>query len=160
MHPHLIELAERLLDSLCADFPMGYRPHLHWKRLRVSAGMAYFRLKAIGLSVALLDDEQKLESTLKHEYAHLLAYHRHGRKGVGHGEPWRRAMHDLGVKPEVYHRYEVQRNTKRQQVSYLCQRCGVVILRTRRLPRRHKYVHVNCGGFLKLHGVSRLEAEL
>lgn len=157
MQPDLIEHADRLLDRLCADFPIGYRPQILWKRLRVTAGMAYFRAKAIGLSSIVLDSHEKLEITLRHEYAHLMAYARHGRKGAGHGEHWRAAMHELGLKPEVHHRYDVQRNQKRQQVAYLCQRCGTVITRSRRLPRRRKYVHVNCGGFLKLHGVQRLD---
>lgn len=157
MHPHLIEHAERLLDRLCETFPIGYRPSLVWKGLRVSAGMAYFRAKTIGLSRNILDTEEKLEITLKHEYAHLMAYARHGRKGVGHGDAWKQAMADLGVKAEVRHRYEVLRNEKRQQVSYLCTRCGILIHRTRRLPKRRKYIHVNCGGMLKLQAIRRLD---
>jgi SprT protein len=137
-------------------FPLGRRPELLWKGLRVSAGIAYYRINRIGLSRHLLTDEDRLRSTLVHEYAHLLAFERHGQKSVGHGPLWKQAMHDLGAKPERTHCYEVERNTARQVVTYQCRKCGASILRNRRLPRRRKYVHANCGGGLRLVGVDEV----
>jgi len=123
----------------------------------VSAGMAYYRDRTIGLSIPILDTEAKLDSTFKHEYAHLLAYARQGKKGAGHGPAWQQAMRDLGEEPVVHHRYEVNRNQPRQQVLYKCKRCGLLLTRKRRLPRRRKYVHAQCGGALTFHGVQAVE---
>lgn len=153
--PDLQTLAEEILTDLMARFPLRHRPELLWKGLRVSAGMAYYRINRIGLSRYLLTDEDRLRSTLIHEYAHLLAYERHGQKAAGHGPLWKKAMLDLGAKPERTHCYQVERNTARQVVIYQCKRCGANIQRSRRLPLRRKYVHAQCGGGLKLVSVER-----
>jgi predicted SprT family Zn-dependent metalloprotease len=79
-------------------------------------------------------------------------------KGAGHGPHWRQAMRDLGLKPIVHHNYEVQRNSTRQKVVYRCMRCGTLVDRARRLPRRRRYVHANCGGPLRLESVRQVEA--
>ncbi|MCB8932961.1 MAG: SprT-like domain-containing protein [Chthonomonadaceae bacterium] len=151
--------AEVLLAELCAVHPLGYSPRIEWKNLRVTAGAAYYTKGVIGLSRLLLTDEARLRSTLVHEFAHLLAISRHGRKAAGHGEAWRKAMRDLGAEPEVYHRYpETKRNQRRQQVTYACAKCKAVITRSRRLPRKGRYVHAGCGGAIRVQGVVRLTA--
>jgi predicted SprT family Zn-dependent metalloprotease len=150
--------AEKLLDRLCREHPMGYVPKLTWKRLRVTAGIAYFRRSEIVLSSLVLIDEERLQSTLTHEYAHLLAFKRHGMKGAGHGQPWRQAMVDLGLEPIVHHDYEVQRNATRQKVVYRCIKCGTKLDRARRFPKRRRYVHARCGGALRLEGIERTGA--
>jgi len=151
LHQH----AEQLLDELMAKHPLRQRPVLQWKGLRVSAGMAYYRLNTIGLSRHLLTDEERLSSTLVHEYAHLLAVERHGDRAAGHGPAWRQAMHELGAEPHRTHNYEVARNARRQSVRYQCARCGQTFERTRRFARFRKYVHVHCGGVLKLIEIAR-----
>lgn len=98
------------------------------------------------MGAVVLDTEEKLRSTLIHEYAHLLAFARAGRKGWGHGPAWRQAMQDLGQSPEVYHRYPVQRNKPRQAVRYRCERCGTTFMRLRLLPRKKRFMHAGCGG--------------
>jgi SprT protein len=142
----LAQLAEQILHEAMDSFPIGYVPEIRWKRLRVSAGLAYYRQGAIGLSSILLDTPEKLRETLLHEYAHLLAYHRHGSKAANHGHHWQQAMRDLGLEPKVRHNFSCERNRPRQRVSYRCLKCGAVIERTRRLPRKRTYLHVGCGG--------------
>lgn len=137
---------------------MGYRPRLVWRPFRVTAGMAYYRVRTIGLSHIVIRDETALRDTLIHEYAHLLAVHRSGNRGKGHGHAWRQAMRDMGAEPKVRHNYCVERNQARQRVDYQCQRCGAVIERKRRLPRRKRYVHAVCGGDLRLLRVVRVIA--
>lgn len=149
----LESLAEALLEDACARFPLPYKPAIRWKKLRVSAGMAYYRTGVIGLSSYILDTPEKLRITLLHEYAHLLAVARHGPKAANHGSYWQKAMLELGLEPKVRHNFEVVRNSPKQQVTYRCQRCGADILRTRRLPRNRNYVHARCGGGLKLAAV-------
>lgn len=145
----LEDVAVALLRELCSAHPIGYAPQLVWKNYRVSAGMAFYRTGIIALSSSIIDDEEKLRDTLIHEYAHLLAYYRHGREGIGHGKPWQDAMRDLGVEPRVQHNYPVKRNAQRQQVGYTCQRCGTVLVRAKRLPKRRRYAHAGCGGAIK-----------
>lgn len=153
--PELRQFAESLLDELMAKFPLGSRPVLTWKGLRVTAGIAYYRSNQIGLSNRLLIDEERLRITLTHEYAHLLAVERHGRQAANHGPAWRQAMLDLGLPPVRTHDYEVERNAPRQQVIYQCKQCGAKLVRARRLPKRRKYMHARCGGGLRLIAVER-----
>lgn len=136
---------------------MSYVPTIVWKGYRVTAGMAYYRTGIIGLSKRVLTTPEAVRETLLHEYAHLLAVHRHGRAAANHGPAWQQAMRDLGLEPKVRHTYEVERNSARQKVTYVCTRCGKPIVRTRRLPGKRRYVHVDCGGGLRLHSVERFE---
>lgn len=152
---YLEAFADSLLSELIRQFPLPSRPVLVWKGLRVSAGIAYYRDNRIALSKVLLTDEERVRSTLVHEYAHLLAYHRHGRKAANHGPHWQRAMLDLGEEPKRTHSYEVERNAPRQRVSYRCLKCGKEFVRSRRLPRRRIYVHSNCGGSLRLISIEK-----
>ena len=145
----LEDAASNLLAQLCASHPIGYKPKIVWKTYRVSAGMAFYRIGVIALSKLVLDDEVKMADTLKHEYAHLMAFAKYGRKGIGHGEPWAEAMAELGLEPRVQHNYPVRRNRQRQEVAYTCQRCGILLVRAKRLPKRRRYSHVGCGGSIK-----------
>lgn len=133
---------------------MRAKPILLWKPYRVTAGMAYYKKNTIGLSVHVLKTPEAVVETLGHEYAHLLAVHRHGVRAANHGPFWQKAMLDLGLEPKVRHRYEVERNVPRQTVTYSCVSCGKEFERSRRLPKNRKYVHANCGGALRLRSVS------
>lgn len=150
----LAEAAETLLDDLLRRYPLPARPRLVWKNLRVSAGIAYARSNEIGLSRLLLTTADRLRDTLVHEYAHLLAAHRHGPQAAGHGPGWRAAMLELGAEPKVRHGYEVVRNEKRRQAVYCCVKCGATLVRSRRLPRGRRYSHTHCGGAIRLASYS------
>ena len=149
----LIAIARDLLDQLVRDFPLGYEPELEWRNLRVTAGVAYYRAGRIALSRHVLKEESALVVTLKHEYAHLLAVSRHGHSAAGHGHGWQQAMKDLGQEPKVRHNYDVLRNQPRQRVIYECLKCRHLIIRTRKFPRRRTYLHISCGGPIRLKGV-------
>jgi SprT protein len=153
--PLRIAAANRLKE-LCERFPLGYEPELVWRGYRVTAGLAYYRKGVIGLSYRVLKDESHVLDTLVHEYAHLLAVARHGPRAAGHGDPWKQAMQDLGQEAKVRHNYPVERNTPRQKVTYVCLRCGKPLVRARRLPRRKRYIHANCGGDLRLASVEKI----
>lgn len=145
--------AEILLDRLYAAFPLKTKPTIVWKRLRVTAGQAHFEANRIALSEIVVNCEERMIDTLVHEYAHLLAFHRHGRAATNHGPYWRKAMQDLGAKPTVRHRYEVQRNVISRDLLYVCERCGTQILKARRLDPKRRYHHVRCGGRIKFAGM-------
>ena len=151
--------AQARLEQLCKEFPLGYVPEIRWKGYRVTAGLAYYKTWVIGLSTRVLTDEKAVIDTLVHEYAHLLAVVRHGMRAAGHGPGWQHAMHDLGQEPKVRHNYAVERNTSRQCVTYACVKCGQHLVRSRRLPRRRRYVHANCGGDLRLAKVERITVD-
>ena len=151
----LEEYAEALLAELLREFPLPKVPNLVWRRYRTTAGTADYNTWAINLSVHVLNDQAKLDSTLRHEYAHLLTFARYGRKrGTGHGPAWRSVMREMGQKPEVKHCFEAKRNQKRQVVVYKCQRCGEKMSRHRRLPRKLKYFHISCGGAIEFVAVN------
>ena len=122
----------------------------------MTAGMAYYRINTIGLSKTVLTTPEAVRETLLHEYAHLLAVERHGVKAANHGPAWQQAMTDFGLAPIVRHNMPVRRNAKKVRVIYTCKRCGVEIVRSRRLAARRKYLHVRCGGQIQL---SRIEAQ-
>lgn len=155
MQPPFDTFAREMLVELTRTFPLSFSPGLVWSRFRTTAGVADVRNGLIRLSLTLMDSEERVEITLKHEYAHMLAVDRHGIKARGHGPHWRAAMADLGLDPEVHHRYDCKRNQARQRVEYRCEKCGAKLHRARRLPRFKRYVHVDCGGTLKLHEIIR-----
>ena len=137
------------LRRLSESFPTGRAVSWRWRPYRTTAGMAYFTLWEIGLNQPLLNTEERLLSTLRHEYAHLLAVARAGRKARGHGPDWRKAMQDLGEPIEVKHTFDCPRNQRRQRVWYRCSGCGVEFARHRALPKRKKFTHNGCGGAIQ-----------
>lgn len=142
-------LARAILAEASARFPLRRPVHLEWRNYRTTAGLAQYRSNSIFLARHLLRDRESLRATLLHEYAHLLAFQRHGRKGVGHGTAWRKAMEDLGQTPEVRHSLDCRRNEIRQVVVLQCATCGAEFIRARMLNRRRKYFHVGCGGAIQ-----------
>jgi len=147
------QLAESLVAEAFVKFPLARPVVVQWRQYRTTAGMADYRDNAILLSRSLMTDEDRLKDTVLHEYAHLLAFHRAGRAGRGHGAAWRQAMADLGQSPSVRHTYSCTRNTQRQFVHYECATCGTRIVRNRRLPKRRIYLHAGCGGRIRFVGL-------
>jgi predicted SprT family Zn-dependent metalloprotease len=155
-HPtssNLEQEAQAILNEACEQYPLGYKPTIEWRGLRVTAGVAYYQLGKIALSKHVLQSSEQLRETLLHEYAHLLAFQRAGRRGAGHGVHWRKAMTDLGLPPKVTHKYEVKRNQSHQEVVYQCRKCKALITRKRRLNKRRRYLHLNCGGTIELKSI-------
>lgn len=144
--------AERALRHAHAVFPLPKPPTVEWKRYPVTAGRAYPMENRICLSALLLTSEERVRETLLHEYAHLVVYHRFGRKPRPHGEEWKRVMTALGVSPERTHNYAPLPTSKpRRTLIYRCARCGEEIPRVRPLKRGRAYYHVKCGGSVRLN---------
>ena len=141
--PHHRVKAEEWLAELSQAFPLSRPVSLEWRRFRTTAGVAVYNRNVIGLSINLLGEDERLRSTLVHEYAHLLAYDRFGRAGANHGPAWRAAMRDLGAEPIVRHSWECARNTPRTMAVYRCRKCKTEFRRLRMLRRRVK--HAACG---------------
>lgn len=151
------QIVERILAELLVSHPIRTPAKLFWRNYRVAAGKAYLEVGTIGLSRLLITNEERLRSTLLHEYAHLLAFERSPRNGRGHGPVWQKAMLELGEEPVVRHKYEVERNQARQVVLYRCVGCGAELPRKRRLPKRRAFVHATCGAPIKFVGLRSAE---
>ena len=106
-------------------------------RLRSTAGYASFPAWRIELNPRLRDFEGQTERTLKHELAHLIAYHRAGRRRIEpHGIEWREACAALGIPDEkACHHLPLPRSRQKRSLAYQCPSCGYVLHRVRRFRR-------------------------
>ncbi len=109
-------------------------------RLRTTAGRAYRNEKLVELNPALeqLDDaENEVDRTLRHELAHLVAYHRAGKRRIDpHGREWRKACADLGIPGEDRcHDLPFERAQQKRRYVYSCPNCGHQIFRVRKIRR-------------------------
>ena len=133
----LEELARALLHAL--ELPGGAKlVTVTWNaRLRSTAGYARYPSWEIELNPRLREFEGQVDRTLKHELAHLIAYHRSGRRRIEpHGGEWRRACADLGIPDEkAQHRLPLPRNEIERKLVYACPACQTPVHRVRRFRR-------------------------
>jgi len=115
-----------------------------WKaRLRSTAGYARYPKWVVELNPLLRDFEGQVERTLKHELAHLIAYHRSGRRRIEpHGREWRQACADLGIAGEkAHHRLPLPRNEVVRKLVYACPACQTTVQRVRKFRRPTACLH-------------------
>ena len=107
------------------------------RRLRSTAGYARYPKWEIELNPLLHDFEGQVERTMKHELAHLIAYHRSGRQRIAaHGREWRQACADLGIPGEkAQHRLPLPRQEVERKLTYACPACQTRVLRVRKFRR-------------------------
>lgn len=112
-------------------------------RLRSTAGYARYPKWAVELNPLLRDFEGQVERTLKHELAHLIAYHRSGRRRIEpHGREWRQACVDLGIPGEkAHHRLPLPRNEVVRKLVYACPACQTTVQRVRKFRRPTACLH-------------------
>jgi predicted SprT family Zn-dependent metalloprotease len=134
------------LTELRTTHPVRFDVTVTWKNLRVSAGLARWRLGEIVLSACVLRELPDVLETLVHEYAHLYAVDRYGPPAANHGPAWQAAMREMGYAPTVRHRLPVERRPHERQLQYACARCGFVLERVRPLRPDRVYLHRHCGG--------------
>ena len=106
-------------------------------RLRSTAGYASYPSWRIELNPRLNEFEGQVDRTLRHELAHLVAYHRAGRKKIEpHGTEWRKACADLGIPDETArHRLPLPRREVSRNYTYACPNCGYTAQRVRKFRR-------------------------
>jgi predicted SprT family Zn-dependent metalloprotease len=133
----LEEQARAMLLNL--DLPGGAKlVTVTWNaRLRSTAGYARYPSWAIELNPRLREFEGQVDRTLKHELAHLIAYHRSGRRRIEpHGHEWRLACADLGISGEkAHHRLPLPRNEVERKLVYACPSCQTPVQRVRKFRR-------------------------
>ncbi len=106
-------------------------------RLRSTAGYASFPSWKIELNPRLREFEGQVDRTMRHELAHLVAYHRAGRRRIEpHGLEWQQACADLGIAGEsTRHRLPLPRREVKRNYSYACAHCGLLVQRVRKFRR-------------------------
>jgi SprT protein len=106
-------------------------------RLKTAAGRADYRQKLISLNPRLSEHPAEIDRTLRHELAHLLAQFRAGRRRIlPHGEEWREACRDLGIKGERRcHNLPFPVRRYGARFVYRCPNCRQEFPRVRRVRR-------------------------
>jgi SprT protein len=106
-------------------------------RLKTAAGRADYREKLISLNPRLFEHPAEIDRTLRHELAHVLAQFRAGRHRIlPHGNEWREACRDLGIKEEKRcHDLPFAARRDVARFMYRCPNCRQEFLRVRRVRR-------------------------
>src|SRR6266568_1421005 len=134
-----LEFKSRELLRQLGAVKLAREVRVEWSpRLKTAAGRADSHEKLISLNPRLVDhDAEEIDRTLRHELAHLLAQFRAGRRRIlPHGDEWRQACRDLGIKGEKRcHNlpFPVRRYVAR--FVYRCPNCRQEFPRVRRVRR-------------------------
>lgn len=133
----LEEDARQMLLDLGIEDAVSQVKVLWNPRLKSTAGYAAYPSWRIELNPRLVAFDGQVDRTLKHELAHLIAYHRAGRRRIEpHGPEWRRACADLGIPGEAaHHRLPLPRSRRERKVIYQCPHCQVLVKRVRTFKR-------------------------
>jgi len=108
----------------------------------------------IEIRLQFSQEEELLIETFLHELAHCLD-HLSNQAGQpyrkAHGPGWRNWAVALGIEPSRCGESRVLRDLveSRLKVVAVCIDCGYELRRLRKLPRRRRYIHPQCGGRLK-----------
>ncbi|SHI97334.1 SprT-like family protein [Malonomonas rubra DSM 5091] len=110
--------------------------------------------KPVCIRLQFAQEAELLAETFLHEVAHAcdhLSRKGRGKYSRAHGPQWCRWALALGIEPQVTGRSEQLDSlyAERLKVVAVCSRCGFELRRLRRLNRRGKYLHRECGGRLK-----------
>lgn len=137
--------SEQLLGLL---LPLQVRPS-HALRSLGSYATRAGRPLCIRLQFCQSPDQQR--DTLLHELAHACD-HLVNQPGQpyrrAHGPGWKAWAESFGIDPRrTGHSPELaQLHRQRLKPVAICQRCGLVVMRLRRLPARRRFLHPDCGG--------------
>lgn len=97
----------------------------------------------------------ELIETFLHELAHCLD-HQTFQKGFpyrrAHGKGWRRWALALGISTDRCGSSEtlMRLREERLKVVAVCNKCGFELRRLRRLPKKGRFIHTECGGKLRM----------
>lgn len=124
----------------CAGEKLANRVKVVWnRRMRSAAGRAFWPESRVELNPKLLEfGMSEVRRTLRHELAHLLAYHRAGRREIApHGAEWQQACADLEIPGEsATHRLPLGGSRQRKRWRYECTTCQASFERARRISHR------------------------
>lgn len=133
------------------------RVRVKWNpRLRSTAGRAWYPDCLIEINPRLVEfGHDEIRRTLLHELAHLVAYHRAGRRRIAaHGAEWKQACSDLGIPGErSSHHLPLPTHTQRKKYFYACPACGEGFKRVRRYKKQ-----VACWPCCRLYAKGQFDA--
>lgn len=139
-----------------AGVELAARVVVEWNtRMRSTAGRAFWPEARVELNPKLIGlGLNEVERTLLHELAHLVAYHRAGRKRIApHGVEWREACVEMGIPGErATHQLGLPSVRQARKWKYVCPACGYGIERVREMKRR-----VACHGCCRRHSGGRYD---
>ena len=129
--------ARQLLCSLGAK-RIATELRVEWNsRLKTAAGRADHRQKLISLNPRLVEHPAEIDRTLRHEFAHILAQFRAGRRRISpHGSEWQQACRDLGIADEKRcHTLPFPAKRYTPRFIYRCPNCRRDFSRVRKIKR-------------------------
>ena len=137
LHSMLEQSMQRLEE--CSDAVFAGKVSVVWNaRMRSTAGRAFWPEAKVELNPKLIAISlEEVRRTLLHELAHLLAYHRCGRRKIApHGVEWQLACADLGIPGErATHSLPLPRRQQVKRWRYSCPSCGEGAERVRKMKR-------------------------
>lgn len=147
-------LFEEVRDNLCTLFP-EHKTAIHEYRLEFNNGKRMlgncsYKEKRIKVSRWHLkgSSEENIEDTLRHEFAHAIAYMEHGAKAWNHGALWSAVARVCGANPSSTNdAFDVEKPPSKY--TLVCEGCGETYAR-HRMPRGAKYGCGKCGTTLQV----------
>ena len=152
-HPELLvanKLAELNVRSE-ALFGVRIEPVISFDLKGQAAGQANYRENKIRFNRQLLEKytPEFVDQTVPHEFAHLVAYQKFGRRIRPHGMEWKRVMEAFGVDPARTHSFDVAPTRRLKRFHYRCHCPGsdyqLSSIRHNRVQRGGIYLCRKCG---------------
>tara|TARA_B100000959_G_C14744595_1_gene526531 strand:+ start:102 stop:629 length:528 start_codon:yes stop_codon:yes gene_type:complete len=152
-HPELLvakKLAELNVRSE-ALFGVRIEPVISFDLKGQAAGQANYRENKIRFNRQLLEKYagEFVDQTVPHEFAHLVAYQKFGRRIRPHGAEWKRVMEAFGVDPARTHSFDVAPTRRLKRFHYRCHCPGsdyqLSSIRHNRVQRGGIYLCRKCG---------------
>ena len=103
-------------------YSVNIEPSVSFDLRGQSAGQANYRTNRIRLNRQLLEKytTEFVVQTVPHEFAHLVAHKKFGRRIKPHGHEWRSVMIALGAKPSRTHNFAVSPTRKLRRYMFQC----------------------------------------
>ena len=132
-------------------FGVTVNPEIAFDLRGRAAGQANYQKDKIRFNRDLLEKytDEFVSQTVPHEFAHLVAYTKFGRRIRPHGAEWKSVMIALDVKPVRTHSFEVMPARRLKRFPYKCNCPGLLhelsTIRHNRIQRGRLYICKKCG---------------
>ena len=151
----VLDKLSELQKKVCGLFGFTVNPEIAFDLRGKAAGQANYLKNKIRFNRDLLEKftDEFVSQTVPHEFAHLVAYAKFGRRIKPHGTEWQSVMVALGVKPVRTHNFEVIPARRLKRFPYQCDCPGLLhelsTIRHNRIQRGILYICKKCGKALR-----------
>ena len=151
----VLDKLSALRKKVRALFGVTVNPEVAFDLRGQDAGQANYPKNKIRFNRDLLEKytDDFISQTVPHEFAHLVAYTKFGRRIKPHGAEWKSVMVALGVKPVRTHSFEVVPARQLKRFPYKCDCAGspheLSTIRHNRAQRGRLYICKKCGKALQ-----------